>query len=414
VKGVFKYLTEFWASGKYLLLFNIIERLTFFAFYVSIARYVDQSIYGFIVTVFSFTNIIATIFDLGIPFYIQRESATNENIKPILVNSIFIKLISILIFLPLPFLYFYSNLNNWVIILLVSIINFFAPVNQILIYYLNGKYLFKDNYRAILIARIPYIIFLVIATILKINLHLSLLFILLSLVIQNFILLKKSQLHYIHLLKIEINFRLILNVIKKSFPFGLGVIFIMIYDRFDVLLIQKFISDEAVAIYSAAYSLFRNSSILSGIIMIRVYNDFSKYYVVNHKIDFKIFLNSLKVLLFLSLILILIFNFLGEIIISLFYTSRFIHSARVLGAVSFALPFLFLNNLTGVTLNSIHKENLTMFSTLIGMIVNVSLNFLLIPRFGIFGGVISTIATENLIFVIQLIFNMILMKEDKN
>lgn len=414
MKGVFKYLTEFWASGKYLLLFNIIERLTFFAFYVSIARYVDQSIYGFIVTVFSFTNIIATIFDFGIPFYIQRESATNENIKPILVNSIFIKLISILIFLPLPFLYFYSNLNNWVIILLVSIINFFAPVNQILIYYLNGKYLFKDNYRAILIARIPYIIFLVIATILKINLHLSLLFILLSLVIQNFILLKKSQLHYIHLLKIEINFRLILNVIKKSFPFGLGVIFIMIYDRFDVLLIQKFISDEAVAIYSAAYSLFRNSSILSGIIMIRVYNDFSKYYVVNHKIDFKIFLNSLKVLLFLSLILILIFNFLGENIISLFYTSRFIHSARVLGAVSFALPFLFLNNLTGVTLNSIHKENLTMFSTLIGMIVNVGLNFLLIPRFGIFGGVISTIATENLILVIQLIFIMILMKEDKN
>lgn len=407
MRGLNKHLIDFWASGKHILLFNIIERITFFAFYVSIARYVDQATYGFIVTVSTFTNIIATIFDFGIPFYIQRESATNENIKPILVHSIFIKLASILIFLPLPFFYFYSNLNNWIIILLVSIINFFAPVNQILIFYLNGKYLFEENYRAVLIARIPYIIFLVFATILKIDFHISLVFILLSLIIQNLILLEKSQIHFIHLLNIKIDFRLLFNVIRKSLPFGLGVVFIMIYDRLDVLLIQKFLSDEAVAIYSAAYSIFRNSSILSGIIMIRVYNDFSKYYVINRKIDFNMFLTSLKILLIISLILIFIFNFLGEIIISLFYTSKFIYSARVLGAVSFALPFIFLNNLTGVTLNSMHKEKITMLSTLIGMMINVILNFLLIPRIGIFGGVVSTLVTENLILVIQLIFIMI-------
>jgi len=403
IKIFFNDLKSYFNSGKYIFLFNLLERLTFFAFYISIARYVDKEIYGFIVTVFTFTNIIATIFDFGIPFYIQRESATNEKSNLILIHSVFIKIISILIFLPLPFIYFLSNLNQWDIILLISVINFFAPVNQVLIFYLNGKYLFKENYKAILISRIPYFLFLIFATLFKINFRLSLLFILLSLITQNILLTKKSGFALVNLLKTKLSIQIVIGVIKKSLPFGLGVIFTMIYDRIDVLLIQKFLSNEAVAIYSAAYSLYRNSSILSGIFLIKVYNDVSKYFITKGKIDFKTFWQTFRILILISLGLILFYNLIGEFLVKLFFTSKFIYSVKILGAVSFALPFIFLNNLTGVTLNSINREKVTMFSTFIGMLVNVATNLLIIPKIGILGAVISTIITEWIILVCQLL-----------
>jgi O-antigen/teichoic acid export membrane protein len=177
----------------------------------------------------------------------------------------------------------------------------------------------------------------------------------------------------------------------------------MIYDRIDVLLIQKFLSNEAVAIYSVAYSLYRNSSILSGIFLIKVYNDVSKYFITKGKIDFKTFWQTFRILILISLGLILFYNLIGEFLVKLFFTSKFIYSVKILGAVSFALPFIFLNNLTGVTLNSIHREKVTMFSTFIGMLVNVATNLLIIPKIGILGAVISTIITEWIILVCQLL-----------
>jgi len=401
IKIFFTDLKSYFDSGKYIFLFNLLERLTFFAFYISIARYVEQQTYGFIVSVFALTNIIATIFDFGIPFYIQRESATNEDAKLSLYYSILIKLISILVLLPIPFLYFGLGTEHWIIII-VSLINFFSPVNQVLIFYLNGKYLFKENFRAILSARIPYLIFLIVATVLKINFYFSLTFILFSLIVQNLILSKIAECNYFDLTKVRVNLSSIISLLKKSLPFGLGIIFGMVYDRVDVLIIQKFLSNESVAIYSAAYSIYRNSSILSGIFLSKFYNDCSKYFLINRKIDLNTFLVNLRILVCLSITLILIFNLFGDFLIQLFFTSRFIYSAQVLGIVSFAIPFIFLNNLTGVALNAIHKEKITMISTFIGMIVNISFNLYLIPKIGIFGAVISTIITEWIILVIQL------------
>lgn len=410
MREICKIIKDYWASGKYIFIFNIIERLTFFAFYISIARYVEQGIYGFIVSVFSLTNIIATIFDFGIPFYVQRESATTENTKLVLSYSLFIKVISVIVFLPLPFIYFITNLNYWSIILLISLINFFLPVNQVLISYLNGKYLFKENYQSILLARIPYLLFLIFATLLKIDFHFSLITILLSLLIQNKLLIQKSGFSYVYFIKYKIDFNSIKNIIKRSLPFGLGVVFTMIYDRIDVLLIQKFLSNEAVAIYSAAYSLYRNSSILSGIILIKAYTDSSKYFIIKRKMDQKFLLDNFKILFLLSIVLVLCFNLFSEMLIRIFFTSKFIESAKILGAISFALPFLFLNNLTGVTLNSMHKEKITMFSTFFGMIVNISLNIYLIPKVGIIGAVVSTILTEMSILIFQLIYLLTLNK----
>ncbi len=414
IKSFIQKTQNYLETAKFIFFYNVFERLTFFAFYVSIARYIDKEIFGFVVAVFALTNIVIALFDFGIPFYIQRESAFDFDAKSILIQSIYLKFILLIIFLLIPFLYFIKNVEYWLIIITISLINFFNALNQILVAYLNGRNKFKENFFSIFYSRTPYFLLLILITIFKIDIHIVLFLVLLTLIIQLKFLLKFSDLSLISFIESRVEFSKIKLLLKNSYPFGLGLIFVMMYDRIDVLLIQKFLNNESVAIYSAAYSLYRNSSILSGIIILRVYNEFSKFFKEYRQIDLLTLKTSGLIVVSLSLILILIFIYGGEILIKLFYSYRFIQSAEVLRLVSFAIPFMFLNNLTGVLLNSIHKEKISMLTTFLGLIINVILNLNLIPVYKLNGAVFATIGTEGFIFLIQGLFIYLFIKKIKN
>jgi len=95
---------------------------------------------------------------------------------------------------------------------------------------------------------------------------------------------------------------------------------------------------------------------------------------------------------------------LSDFLIENTYGEKYVPSAEILRYLVLALPFLFLNNLTGVTLNSINKEKLAFFSTTTASVFNILLNLLLIKMIGITGAVVSTIMTELLVFLMQLFF----------
>ena len=404
IKIFFTGLKSYFDSGKYIFLFNLLERLTFFAFYISIARYVDKEIYGFIVTVFTFTNIIATIFDFGIPIYLHRESATGRAGINFLFHGVVIKILFSIILLPIPFIYFINDHYYFEIILLVTLINYFSPINQILIFYLNGKYKFKENFLSILISRVPYFIFLLVATINKIDVKLSLISIFTSLIFQNVLLFKFSLIRIADLINLKFKFGYLFDLIRNSAAFGLSVLFVMIYDRLGTLFLQQYFGYEAVAIYSAAYALYKHTSIVFGIILVRSYNIFSINFARDGKILYKDVFLTIKLLFILLVSLISLFTIGGDFIINTFYSSRFKDSVSILKIFAIGLPFLFLSNLTGTLLNSTRNERYTALSTLLGLIVNIITNIIFIPKFGIIGAVSSNIITEAFVLLFEFLF----------
>jgi O-antigen/teichoic acid export membrane protein len=404
IKIFFTDLKSYFDSGKYIFLFNLLERLTFFAFYISIARYVDKEIYGFIVTVFTFTNIIATIFDFGIPIYLHRESATGRAGINFLFHGVVIKILFSIILLPIPFIYFINDHYYFEIILLVTLINYFSPINQILIFYLNGKYKFKENFLSILISRVPYFIFLLVATINKIDVKLSLISIFTSLIFQNVLLFKFSLIRIADLINLKFKFGYLFDLIRNSAAFGLSVLFVMIYDRLGTLFLQQYFGYEAVAIYSAAYALYKHTSIVFGIILARSYNIFSISFAKDGKILYKDVFLTIKLLFILLVSLISLFTIGGDFIINAFYSSRFKDSVSILKIFAIGLPFLFLSNLTGTLLNSTRNERYTALSTFFGLIVNIITNIIFIPKFGIIGAVSSNIITEAFVLLFEFLF----------
>ncbi len=67
----------------------------------------------------------------------------------------------------------------------------------------------------------------------------------------------------------------------------------------------------------------------------------------------------------------------------------------------FALPGLFLDELTGTTLYSLRKERGVMYSRFFSVIINISINLILLKEIGIEGAIIATIAAVYSSFIIQ-------------
>jgi O-antigen/teichoic acid export membrane protein len=204
-------------------------------------------------------------------------------------------------------------------------------------------------------------------------------------------------------LQLRFDYSVLKKILYSSVPIGIGLIFVLVYDRIDVLIIERFLSFEAVAVYSIAYSLYKVPTIISGVILTPVFTDLSKSYSLNNKIEpHEILLVSL-LLLIISVVAILFVNIFGETIILFFYSSKYSFSIPYLKYLVFALPGLFFNNLTGVISNSIRKEKIPMISNGFGALIHVTINVVLIRFYGLWGAVAATIISEYFVFGLQFI-----------
>jgi O-antigen/teichoic acid export membrane protein len=389
-------------ESQYVFYINLLEKVVFFVFFLILARELDKTHYGRIATVFAFTNILNSFFDLGFSFYFQREAEAGD-LKQKLESAIAFRLLLMVIFIVAMFIYLYSDLSiDPVIIGIIGLLTYLSGFNLILNSVFYGKKKYKKSFMGFLFSRIIFAILIIIFYLLKVQHYMILGALLVSVIIHLGILYK-----YLSEEKLNLQLRFDYSVLKKilysSVPIGIGLIFVLIYDRIDVLIIERFLSFEAVAVYSIAYSLYKVPTIISGVILTPVFTDLSKSYSLNNKIEpHEILLVSL-ILLIISVVAILFVNIFGETIILFFYSSKYSFSIPYLKYLVFALPGLFFNNLTGVISNSIRKEKIPMISNGFGALIHVTINVVLIRFYGLWGAVAATIISEYFVFGLQFI-----------
>src|SRR5512140_3820743 len=97
-------------ESQYVFYINLLEKVVFFVFFLILARELDKTSYGLIATVFAFTGILNSLFDLGLGFYFQREAGA-EDIKQKLDSAISLRIMLMVIFVVVLFIYLYFNLS---------------------------------------------------------------------------------------------------------------------------------------------------------------------------------------------------------------------------------------------------------------------------------------------------------------
>lgn len=356
--------------------------------------------YGVIISSFALSNVVILFFDFGLPIYLQKTISSNkenpENLVQTAVSTLFY---SLPIYLFLSFILFwvvYPGFGlNFVleVVLIIFLSNFINLFSKILF----AKEKFKELFFAQNIIRIAILVFVLISIIyFKVEIEMALMFYLIG----NFLLAVYLMIFVIKELDIKykmVAFKKIVTILKISFPLALAVLFNFLYDKVDIILISKYTNFNETGYYNIGYGIYKSATLMFAFLLIVGLNRASV--ISENKAALKVmFKKYASLLIFISIILNLLLFFGGGALIELIYTDKFAASDIVIKILSFAVLGISLNNLTGVILNGIGDFKGNMYVTLIGLIINIILNVIFIPMYGIVAAAIVTIITEYFIF----------------
>jgi O-antigen/teichoic acid export membrane protein len=151
-------------------------------------------------------------------------------------------------------------------------------------------------------------------------------------------------------------------------------------------------SKAEVGLYSVAFNLMEGTFFIPTIVMAAIFPGLSQTK------QFKIYFR--KGLLLLSLTGIVggaaVF-FLAEIIIQLFFAPEFQDSAEILQILALAIPIIFWGYLMTQSLVALDHNRIYLGITACAVLLNVLLNYWLIPQYGASGAATATVITEALI-----------------
>ncbi|HRI85067.1 MAG TPA: oligosaccharide flippase family protein [Ignavibacteria bacterium] len=393
--------SKLFRENKYPVYINILERFFFFLIFLVIAREYSADSFGELITIFSLANIFAIIFDLGIPLFLQKEFSSREkHSADLAVNAIAVSvflfpvyfltltLYQLLIFPEFPFRLFTFT----------SILVYLFSVSNLISKALSGLRDFQSQFKALLFSRtFAFTFFIVFAVILKTDLSILIIILTAGAVIQLHSLIRSLRSNKINLSLKNFSLKTSKSILKISLPLGLAVLFNFLYDKIDIILISKIIDFENTAYYSIGYGIFKSSALIYSFLFITGLNRIS--YLSRNKRAVELFYKKyLSLLMPVCIILTAVLFFFAGVIIELFYTDKFNDSVLVLKILSFAVTGLALNNLTGVILNGLGMYRQNMNVTFLGLILNIILNIIFLPVYGIAGAAVITVLTEYFIF----------------
>lgn len=191
--------------------------------------------------------------------------------------------------------------------------------------------------------------------------------------------------------------------LTRAWPVTLTLIINTLYFRVDAFLLASFRSLTEVGVYNLAYSLFQTALVLPTFIMNSYYPLMVKGLKVNpamfegNLVKAGVILTSLSVF---GVVLTWLLSPTAILLITGGYLEGSVSSLRIL-ALSF--PAFFLSALLMWALISLQRYKLVLLIYLVGLLVNVTLNYLLIPHFSYLAASYITGISEYLILTMELI-----------
>jgi len=398
------YLIDSFSKGKYFLFASIMEVITLFIYNIYIARIFGPAVYGEIKTILAVTSIIITFFDFGFPVHLQRNAASTKIPCTDLNIILFIKLISALFYLIITVIYFFffSSVNRF-FVLIIGLSTFLLSISNLFFYLYYGKNKISLTFKFTIFSRLSLLLILIILLPFNIPVEAVLLLLMLSNLI--LVLFSISGLKEIKttILLSKPSFVEIISLLKETFPLGLTTLFNFLYGKIDIVILSIMLNFVIVAQYSVAYGLYKLSGMIFSVFLIPAFNLFTQNQENKHQ-NARIFYTFFSIILISSSLTALLLLFPYKTRLSLLYGDKYAMAATIIPYFALAVIGLGMNSLTGSFLNASGNYNITMYTTMTGLVFNISANIILINSYGIMGAVYTAVLTETIVFLLQLFF----------
>lgn len=185
-------------------------------------------------------------------------------------------------------------------------------------------------------------------------------------------------------------------LIRTAVFFALCEVLWMIYFKIDIVMLAKLKGETEVGWYNAAYVIVNFLSLISMLSMQAMFPVFSNLYEKERNKLNETGEMIFRYFMLIALSLVPIIFMLSDKIITFVYGADYSHSISALKVLIVAVFFLLPGHLFGNILASSNRHKILALFNLLGVIVNILLNFILIPKLSYIGAGISTIITEAL------------------
>ncbi|MBU0579789.1 MAG: flippase, partial [Candidatus Margulisbacteria bacterium] len=368
---------------------QIVTRILGLFFFIVLSFKLGSAGLGAYSFISSFVPLWFLLIDLGASHYLYREWVKRKETHQEIENDFHILLTSKLILSILIFIFFSTfnyiyNQNIFIPLVIFFISNIFAQILQLADVYLMSFNAFKYiSFRQIIEKTIITLIGIISLFIFP---SLKIIFII-------YLLSQLIALFYYALAVLPFKFKIILNLkrsgylFKKGLPFMFIILFASIYAKTDIIMLRYFDNFEVVGWYSTAYKFIDLVLIFPTLFVSAIFPVISSLYHTNKaKEKFTNFLyKCIRIIFSTGLIASLLLFFYSGLLVAIFFPPDFYPSIYALKILAISICLTFFNMLFNDVLILQNKEKTSLLITSSCATLNVILNFILIPRFSLYG-----------------------------
>lgn len=370
---------------------KIIYLLGSFIISIMLARLLGPSGKGMVAALFVMPNLLTSLADLGVrqaaAYTIgQREHSVQDVFSSSLLIWMLTSVISIVIFGI--YLWYYSTINFGVWLIAIGVL--YIPVKILHTYYygvhqgLQQIEIMNKRHMIAFFGRFMGIVLLVwFFDTGVVGAALAMIISLLSVGIYS-IMKTRNKLRF----SLKHSRGLPKKLLKKGTIFALALFILNINYRIDILVLERFVSSSDLGIYTTASGLAELVWQLPNAIAVVIFSSSANQSDDQSAVDTAV--KTVRVSLFISAVGSLLFALTSRWIVPLLYGQDFLLSAEIINLLLPGIVIIIVVQILHATLSG-RGYPLMGFSMLtVGVLINIILNLLLVPNYGIHGAAVSS------------------------
>ena len=386
----------------------------------SVQNIVGAEEFGLYFSLFNFSLLLNILLDLGITNFNNRNISQNPSLLTKHVSNIVsLKLILAIFYailtLSIALIVGYDERQFWILSLLI-VNQFLLSLILYLRSNLSGLHLFKTDSVVSVLDRFLMIIlcsFLIWGNVTSAPFKIEW-----FVLIQTFSYLLTALVAFILVLrktkffKLNFDFRFFRVFLYKSYPYALLILLMSFYNRIDSVMLERLLPDgkEQAGIYAQAYRILEAASMYPYLFSILLLPMFARMIKKKENILPLIKLSFLLVII-PAIILLNICITHGDDIMDLMYVEHVDSSSTILYLLIIGFSGISTTYIFGTLLTANGNLKYLNIMASIGMLLNVVLNFILIPKYNVLGAAVSSMTTQiftalSQVFIAKRVFDM--------
>jgi len=213
----------------------------------------------------------------------------------------------------------------------------------------------------------------------------------------------------------RVNLKRSLEILRMSYPFALLILLMSLFNRVDSVMLERLLENgkEEAGIYAQSFRIFDAASQFSLLFAALLLPMFSRMIKLKENVNDLVRL-ALPLLMVAGISMAISCNYYRFGILDLLYVDPALHSYTIFGILMVGFLFVSTSYIYGTLLTA--NNNLRHLNIVAGItvILNVSLNLILIPRYQSVGAAISSLSSQGFYAIAQLVLTRKILKISMN